>query len=266
MEPSLAPVASHGSFAYADSSGTQLLVLDSLPDPSTIRGAICSGGVALRVRYDRRQPRHPKDNGRQIASNFRHAQGDVFRVTQRRAPLDKVCYLSPDTVLLAGAQTATMHDPTDCLPAQLSRLATEKGRQVIHCWNIAAAPLDLAVLVVQFATIDSSAVGSIVVIGDSSLMFKDFPAVYRGPGESTWRVDDGGVFSPSAFDILFVAALPHGYVMAIAWGEPRVSHPSSCLRSLLVPFEHWPRVIAIGLPRRSAKGWLFCSTIPRRPP
>jgi hypothetical protein len=72
-------------------------------------------------------------------------------------------------------------------------------------------------LAVQFATIDSNALASLVVVRDSSLLVQDFPAVYRGPDESVWRVDDEGMFSPESFAILFVAQLPHAYVMAITW-------------------------------------------------
>jgi hypothetical protein len=216
-ETPLAAVAAQGSFAYVDSSGTQLLAVDSLPDPSTIFGALCSRGVALPVRYDRKQARQANDNGRQVASNFRNEKGDVFRVIQEKAPPDKTCYLLRDSALLASARTATMREPSDCSPVQVSRLAAAKGRHVIHCWRIAAAPTDLEVLAVQFANIDSSALGSLAVVGDGSLLFKDFPAVYHGPDESTWRVDDEGVFSPKDFDILFVAAMPYGYVMAITW-------------------------------------------------
>lgn len=242
--PTLAAAGMKGSFAYVDSSGTQLLALDSVPDPSTILGALCWGGIALPVRYDRRQARQAGDNGRQLAYNFRNQQGDVFRVMQERAPPDKTCYLSRDSALLANASTAAMREPSDCSPTHASRLAAAKRRQVIHCWHIASTPTNLEVLAVQFATIDSNALASLAVVGDSSLWFQDFPAVYND--ETTWRVDDGGVFSPKDFDILFVAALPYGYVMAIAWAgaegescELLLADSAGAFRTLTTGYRYW---------------------------
>lgn len=247
-ETALATTAAggEGSFAYADSSGTHLLALDSVPDPLTIVGALCSKAMALQVRYDRKQTRHADDNGRHVASNFRNQRGDLFRVVKDKAPPDSTCYLSRDSALLANARPATMREPLDCSPVDVSRLATAKRRQVIHCWEIAAAPSRLRVLTVQFATIDSSALASLAFVGDGSLVFKDFPAVYRGSGESTWRVDDEGVFSPSGFDILFVAAMPYGYVMAITWAgaegessELLLSDSTSAFRTLAKGYRYW---------------------------
>jgi hypothetical protein len=241
-----APLAAEGSFAFVDSSGTQLLAVDSLTDPSRIMGALCSGGVALPVRYDRRQGRQSNDNGRQVASNFRNEKGDVFRVVQQKAPPDKTCYLSGDSALLADARVVMVREPAECSAAQASRLAAAKARRVIHCWDIASAPMHLEVVAVQFANIDSSALASLAVVGDSAVLFKDFPAIYHGPDGSTWRVDDGGVFSPKDFDILFVAALPYGYVIAITWageegesGELLLADAAGAFRTLTKGYRYW---------------------------
>jgi hypothetical protein len=241
--PAPAPSTS-GSFAYVDSSGTRLLALDSVPDPSTIRGALCSKALALSVRYDRKQTRRSDDTGRQIASNFGSQRGDVFSVVRENAPPDKTCYLSQDSALLANARPATMREPVNCSPAQVTRLAAAKERQVIHCWEIAAAPTELRVLAVQFANIDTSALASLAVVGDTSLVFKDFPATHSD--ESTWRVDDEGMFSPSGFEILFVARLSYGYVMAITWAgaegessELMLSDSASAFRTLVKAYRYW---------------------------
>lgn len=238
--------ASRGSFAYADSSGTRLLALDSVPDPSTILGALCSKALTLPVRYDRRQTRRPDDTGRQVASNFGNQRGDVFNVVRENAPPDKTCYLSPDSALLANARPATMQEPVNCSPAQVTRLAAAKKRQVIHCWEIAAAPTELRVLAVQFANIDTSALASLAVVGDTSLVFKDFPATHDAADGGTWRVDDEGVFSPSGFDILFVARMPEGFVMAFTWAgaegessELLLSDSASAFRTLAQSYRYW---------------------------
>src|SRR3989442_15626231 len=61
--PEATPTISLGRFAFVDSSGTQLLALGPLADPSKILGAVCSRGLVLPVRYDRRQAQQPGDNG-----------------------------------------------------------------------------------------------------------------------------------------------------------------------------------------------------------
>jgi hypothetical protein len=235
-----------GSFAFVDSDGTQLLALDSLADPSTISSALCSGGVALTAQYDHRATRQSSDNGRQIAANFANQQGHVFRVSGNKATPDRTCYLSSDSLLVASARAVTMRKPAECSTEQVSRIAAAKRRQVIHCWDIASAPTRLEVLAVQFVDIDSAALAGLVVFGDSSLLFKDFPAVHHASDESTWRVDDEGVFSPTGFDVLFVAHLPDGFVIAITWAgaegedsELLIADSAGNLRTLNKGYRYW---------------------------
>jgi hypothetical protein len=245
-KPALVTSATRGSFAFVNSDGTQLLALDSLADPSAIRGALCSGGVALPARYDHPATRQSSDNGRQVAANFGNQQGEVFHVSGNKATPDQTCYLSADSLLFASARAATMRKPADCSNEQVSRVAAAKRRQVIHCWDIASAPTHVDVLAVQFADIDSAALASLAVVGDSSLLFKDFPAVHHANDESTWRVDDEGVFSPTGFDVLFVADLPDGFVIAITWAgaegedsELLLADSASNLRTLIKGYRYW---------------------------
>ncbi|HEY8831540.1 MAG TPA: hypothetical protein VIM21_03440 [Gemmatimonadaceae bacterium] len=237
--------ATQGSFAFANSDGTRLLALDSLPDPSTIRGALCSGAVALTARYDHHATRQSGDNGRQVAANFGNQQGDVFNVSGNKAIPDQTCYLSADSLLFARARAVTMRKPADCSSEQISRIAAAKRRQVIHCWDIASAPTHIDVVAVQFADMDSAALASIAVVRDSSLFFKDYPAVRHANDQSTWRVDDEGVFSPTGFDVLFVADLPDGFVIAITWAgaegedsELLLAHPAGNLRTLIKGYRY----------------------------
>jgi hypothetical protein len=239
-------VSLSGTFAYADSSGTQLLALGSLADPSTVVGAMCSGRSVLPARYERRQHGQRDDNHRQIVSNFNREQGIVFRLTGGKARSDETCYLSADSALLAKAVRVTPLGLSACSPPEASRLAAAKQRDVVHCWRFSQLVPDAELLAVQFATIDSNALASLVVVGDSSLLFQDFPAVYRGPDESVWRVDDQGVFSPDSFTILFVARLSHAYVMAITWAgaegesdELLVADSTHMFRTVTRAYRYW---------------------------
>src|SRR2546430_11410507 len=151
---------------------------------TTLFRSVCAGGPVLPARYDRRQPGQKDDTHRQVASNFSREEGNVFRLTEGKARPDETCYLSADSALLAKAVGVTPLGLSACSPPQASRLAAAKQRQVVHCWRFARTPRDAEVLAVQFATIDSDALASLVVVRDSSLPFPDFPAVYRGPDES----------------------------------------------------------------------------------
>jgi hypothetical protein len=105
---------------------------------------------------------------------------------------------------------------------------------------------DTELLAVQFATIDSNALAGLVVVRGRSLLFQDFPAVYRGPDQSVWRVDDEGVFSPRDFAILFVAQLSRSYVMAITWAgtegesdELLVADSTDMFRTVTKAYRYW---------------------------
>ncbi len=222
--PARTPSTSSGSFAYVDSTGTQLLAFVALHEPIKIRAAACAGVGVLPVRYDRRlSQNYSKDTGRQEASNFRNQAGNVyqaenvFRVVEGKAWPHDTCYLSADSSLLANA--VNVHDlgSSECLPDQSARLAAARPRRVMHCWRLGRTPSNAEVLAAQYATIDTNALASLVVMREGSLVFQDMPAVDRGDSGTVWRVDDGGIFSPQVFRILFVAELPHAYVMAIEW-------------------------------------------------
>lgn len=83
-----------GVFGFANAEGTELLALDSVANPTQIRGAVCAGARLYRVAYARRQSRQPAGNGRQVAANFRNEAGDVFRLVGSTPRGDETCYLS----------------------------------------------------------------------------------------------------------------------------------------------------------------------------
>ncbi len=243
-QPTASPLP--GSFAYVDPSGTQLLALGPLEDPARILGAICPRGLIARVRFDRTQDRQPDDNGRQIAANFSRDAGHVFRLVQGNASPDETCYLSADSMLLATAVPVTPLGLATCPAGQYSRLAAARQRKIVSCSHLAQTPARAELLALQFATIDSSALASLVLVRDRSLWFQDFPAAYRGPDEDVWRADDGGVFSPEALGILFVAELPHAVVMAITWagaeGESDqlvLADTGDAFRTVVQEYRYW---------------------------
>ena len=235
-----------GSFAYVNANGTQLLALDSLHTPSGIRAAVCSAARVFPVVFVRLQPRTPTDNGRQTGANFSRDSGDVFRVISGQAPAQETCYLSADSALLASAAPVSRAGSGACALALLHRIADAKHRDVLHCWPLGAAQPNVQIVAVQFVTVDTSALASVVVADGEKVFFRDFPAQYRGPEEDTWRVDDGGEFSPYGLEILFFCRLRGANVMALTWagteGEDSyldVADSADAFRSLVSSYRYW---------------------------
>ena len=178
---------------------------------------MCPGSTRHEVKYARTQRRTAADNYRQTAANFENQAGDVFRVTSGRLSVSETCYLTADSALITTimplVETASV--PCDSTWAPLASRA--KGRTVERCWALASAPPDIRFFAVQFATMDTSALASIVVLDGPHVRFQDYPATYAGPDEGIWRVDDGGVFLAYGLRILFAARIRGVMVLAITW-------------------------------------------------
>lgn len=158
-----------GSFAYVDSGGTEVLALAPVPDPSAIRGAVCSNARQFQVCHERVQKEQEGSSHRQISSNFRKVKGDVIRLLAGEATPDETCLLATDSVLLRSAGTVQpVPDPT-CREQHAGTLAHIAGREVVQCWRLALVSWGAELHAAQFQDI--------------------------------WRVEDQGVFSPDAFGV-----------------------------------------------------------------
>lgn len=235
-----------GVFGFANAEGTELLALDSVSNPTQIRGAVCAGARVYRVAYARRQSRQPAGNGRQVAANFRNEAGDVFRLVGGTPRGDETCYLSADSSLMASAVPADGPVSSGCDRARLSRIAQAKRRSVIHCWPLASAGPGAHILAVQFSVVDTNALASVVLIDQDHLLFQDFPGTYRGPQSDIWRADDGGLVSPDGFGIPFLCRLRGTYVIALTWagteGEDSyllVADSGNVFRSVATSYRYW---------------------------
>ena len=245
VEPTAPPLLA-GSFAYVDSTGTEVLALASLRDRSAIRGAVCSNGKPFQVHYERTQQEQKGNTHRQIAQNFRNERGDVFRLLGGAARPSETCFLTTDSLFLRNAGTVQPLSPTDCLQQQAGTLARIGGREVVHCWRIAQVSWGAELLAAQFVTIDTSALAGLALVQDSILLFYGIPATYRGADEDIWRVDDQGVFSPETFGFLFAARLPTGYGLALTWagaeGESDkllVADSTPVAREIVADYRYW---------------------------
>ncbi len=234
-----------GTFGLVNGDGTEIIALDALDSPADIRVAQCGDPADYPVAFARHQsPRNA--SSRDIAANFANLQGDVFRVLSGQPHGDHTCYLATDSALVATRIPLVRAGLSDCDPGVLRRLAATKQRRVLFCRPMASAPPDVRIVAVQFATIDTNALASLVVVTATQLLFEDFPATYSGPGETTWRVDDEGVFSPRDFAILFLSRVRGIYVMGLTWagaeGEDAyllVADSAAAFRTAKSTYRYW---------------------------
>jgi hypothetical protein len=217
----------HGGFGLLDQSGARLLVLlnhhdgggvdlRSLTRPELLKTALC-GGRRFTVRFERRQVEGPNDNGRQTSHNFDKLAGNVFTVLENTIDLDATCFLASETLLTGSVvlSLAAPIGPGACV--QRDRFAARRGRSVTHCWPLARMASGQEVALLEFERRGKDALASLAVVDGTRTMMADYPAEFRGEGQDLWRADDGGVLSPTGFEI--VCALQRGdwYALGIAW-------------------------------------------------
>ena len=212
----------YGGFAFPDLSGTRLLAHSDLPQPASFRTALCSDGHRYPVQFKSRQSERKDNNGRQTAYNFDNVAGNVFTVLEGKIDSETAntnCFLASDRLLLSGILLPVEGPPeqsTPCTPDMRHRISSGRNREVVNCWLIGRPPAASLVLV-EFARQGKNALASLVMADRNRMIFEDFPAVLRGQGPSLWRVDDDGVLSPQAFQIVFLLQRGTSYVLGMNW-------------------------------------------------
>jgi len=74
------------------------------------------------------------------------------------------------------------------------------------------------VVAALFARQRDDALAGLAVVDGSAVVFADLPGDYRREGgNSVWRVDDGGEFDPTSFDIILLGRRAARTVLAFSW-------------------------------------------------
>ncbi len=209
--------AQHGAFAFPDEAGTRLIAVSDPPDPSSLRIALCTGGRRFAVRFDHRQAERSND-GRQTPRNFDLLAGSVFTVLDARVAATATCFLAAAALLESATVLAPAPPPTAaaCTSAD-RRLASSRGRAVVHCWPIAHLGENRRIVLVEFARRGADALASLVLLDRDRAVFEDYPATFSRRDEDLWRVDDGGVLTPEGFEIVFVLRRGTSYTIGVNW-------------------------------------------------
>ena len=238
-------VALAGAFAFVNETGTELLSLDRNLAPDSYSAAICGQG-RYPVRYVRTQGERPETTHRQVAGNFANEPGNVFQLEGGSATPNETCFLTIASALPRIAAAPRPLDRAACGASQMAQLARLAGRNVVKCWRLAEIEGGSQFVAVQFIHVDTSALAAVALVRDTVLLFHALPARYSGPGESSWRVDDGGVFDPSAIRLLFTAVLPRGHAAALLWAgaegesdELVIADSTVRTRSAVVAYRYW---------------------------
>jgi hypothetical protein len=217
-----ASTVEHGAFAFPDRAGTRLLVTSTVSQPESLKTAICGGKVRGPVVFDRQQADRPGGTSRQTPRNFEYEAGTVFRLTTGKLEEHDKCFLATDS-LLAGATVVPLIDPgkaTACASSARRQLASLRNRPVVNCWVLARLEKTEQIVLAEFARERIDALASVVLMENGRSIFADFPAAYRGEGQSLWRVDDGGVLSPADFKVMFVLERGTFRALALNWSGP----------------------------------------------
>jgi len=105
-----------------------------------------------------------------------------------------------------------------CAPALLSALAARSGRDVAWCRNVGEVEGGGTLSLARFAPRGRDELVTLAYAAPGETAFLDH-AASADPG-GTWRLDDGGEFSPENYRPLFAFRTSAGLELAVRWTGP----------------------------------------------
>lgn len=211
------------AFAYADAGGKRLLAPREMTSAPRVEQALCPGNELLAVRFARTQAGDAaRDTGRASSGNFARQAGQLFGITDGEVSEGDVCLLAPPEFFRAREPLpfepllAREDRRDECTEPLRGRIAEARKRPLAGCWPVAVIGDEDGAYAVLFERRGPDALAALVLDRAGRLAFRDYPGNTRDE-TSIWRVDDGGVFDPGAFDILFVIEGPQGVELGVEW-------------------------------------------------
>lgn len=211
------------AFAYADAAGKQLLAPRDLAAAARVQQALCPGNELVAVKFIKTQAGDARrDNGRASSENFRWQAGQLFGLVDTELSEGDTCLLAPPEFFRASEPLpfepllAREDQRDECSEAVRGRVASARKRPLAGCWPVATIGDEDGVYVVLFERRGPDALAALVLDRGGRLAFRDYPGNTQDE-TSVWRVDDGGVFDPGTFDILFVIEGPQGVELGVEW-------------------------------------------------
>lgn len=207
------------AFAFPNERGTQLLATGEIPNPEAMRIALCTGEQQVSVQFERRQAAGKNTTHRQTPQNFAQTAGAVFQILGSAINANATCILADESFLAGATLVPLKRPPQDarCSKATYPQIQVDKGRPVVGCWPIAESAAGIHISVIEFSRYLTQALASLVVIDGERRIYIDYPATFTGPGDTLWRVDDGGNIHADGFKVVFLLKRGPAYVLAIDW-------------------------------------------------
>lgn len=200
------------SFALANTSGTKLIGLDSVPHPEEIAKAVCDGNRVLDVRFAREQPGNPDAPARDSSHFFDILTGQVFDVVDGNANDDETCLLVT-AAFLESRQPLPFAKPVrddeaakapgeECAASTKEWLVKAGGRAVVRCAVLSTIAGHGRFVAVEYEPRERDFLAALVLESADRLAGMELPASGDRPA-GVWRVDDDGEFEPGNFELLF---------------------------------------------------------------
>ncbi|MCK7580209.1 MAG: hypothetical protein MZV65_34175 [Chromatiales bacterium] len=163
-----------------------------------------------------------RDSGRASSQNFARQAGQLLSLTDGEVSGDDICLLAPPEFFRAREPLpyepllAREDQGDECSAPLRGRIAEARKRPLAGCWPVAVIGDEDGAYVVLFERRGPDSLAALVLDRGGRLAFRDYPGNAQDES-SVWRVDDGGVFDPGAFDILFVIEGPQGVELGVEW-------------------------------------------------
>ncbi|GAB6991633.1 hypothetical protein [Paenibacillus pini] len=209
-------------FGYVDTSGKQILGSDdqSIPNPKRFSNVYSAPGKLEHVTFVKHQKRNEKkDTGRQTEQNFKNDEGELFKLNPNQAKLKaNSSVLFAETNAFVGHQFLSFNSVQKASLGRntIQRIEKIKGLKIERQGIIAQVSAGEQFAAIQFKKVGNKLPqASLVLVTKNGIIFQDF--VGNTYADSTWRVNDGGVFDVAQFNLMFITNSKAGYSLGYEW-------------------------------------------------
>ncbi|MFT4602672.1 MAG: hypothetical protein ACI857_002859 [Arenicella sp.] len=206
------------AYGYANSRGEKLMMLEK-PDgtnPESYEYAINKSGTLSRIESLGHQESNEDDTHRDNQYNFENTEGYLFTMNDGIADeWASTLFLTEEfkgqRVLLSAGKKIR----ADLEAVDINRIETEKVRKFKSHSLVNFYEGFGSLYFVEFEKENDSCLVSLAWITTGQITYLDFPAKYDEM--STWRVDDGGVFDFSYYNVIAVFDSNNGIEIMTDW-------------------------------------------------
>lgn len=204
-------------FSFSDTDGQNILTIDdSLPDPNIYTKTISTDGSLIPVTFTTKKRGTKGKDFRKTYYNFSNCGGYLFKCKNKKVDFDRTNLLISNKFLLNRKFLGIPSPETKPLNKVIADTLQEiKHRKIKSSFPLVKLGKDATLYIVNFEVVNDTAMYSLVLVKPNKLAFQDNYAKYEPDG--TWRVDDGGIIDPSAFQVLAQFSSEHRIEFVLDW-------------------------------------------------